>query len=624
MKLKKVLALCLCCTFILSGCGSSDSDATETAEDSTVSDGSHATVCTVDLTEGKYSDEKLDSSWDAASATSITLADSASTASSDAVTIDGDIITITESGTYVVSGELSNGQLIIETPNKGDVKLVLNGVTINNNTSSAIYVKEGKTVVVLADGTTNTFTDGESYVFEDGEDEPDATIFAKDDLSFNGNGTLIVTSNYKDAIKCKDDLKFISGNFEITAADDAVVGKDSVSVKDGTFLIASEGDSIKSTNAEESDKGYIMIDNGSFQLVSSKDALVAETLLRVNDGDFTITTGELSSQTTPDSQDVAQMSTQPSGGQRPSNDPMSNGKDGRGGDPFAGESSGSSENAVSTKGMKSFVELVIAGGTFDITSEDDAIHSNQNVTIEDGVLTIATGDDGIHAEKTLTINNGTINIEESYEGLEAFDIIVNDGDITLHASDDGINAAGDADSASNPEDDEEAETDGTNPKDNFSNFRGAGGMMEAEDQGATLTINGGTLLLYASGDVIDINGDGVINGGTVIAQGPTNGGNGTLDYASTFDVKGGTFWGVGSSGMAMNPTSDTQGVICGTVQETISAGTTISVADEDGNVVEELEVETQGQWLGVCSPKIEKNASYTLTIGTSKYSATAS
>lgn len=638
MKYKKILALFLCLTFVLTGCSSSSDSSTEESTTTATTEDGHATTCAVTLTKGKYSEEKLDSSWDANTATTIDLS-SLKVSDENKVTIDENVITITQAGTYVASGGLSEGQLIIDVPNKGDVKLVLNNASITSSNSSALHVKEGNTIIVLADGTENTFIDSENYTFENSEDEPDATIFAKDDLTFNGHGKLIVQANYKDAIKCKDDLKFVSGSYEITSIDDGIVGKDSVSVRDGSFQITSEGDALKTTNANEADKGYVMIDGGSFQITSTKDAIVAETLLRVNSGTLNIISGTLSAESSTSGfggasqpNAINMMDSQPGNqGGMPSGN-----RGGRGGmgDPGSMEpgsmepgnsmESSSSENTVSAKGLKSYVELIVAGGTLSITAEDDAIHSDQNATIDGGTLSVASGDDGLHAEKLLTINGGTIDVTQSYEGIEAFDIVINDGDITVNASDDGINAAGDADSVTNPEDNETTDTDDSEVQDNFSDFRGGGGMMEAEDQGATLTINGGNVAILANGDVIDINGDGVINGGTVTAQGPTSGGNGTLDYASSFDIQGGTFWGVGSAQMAMNPSSSAHGLICGTVQETISQGTTITVADSSGNTVAELEVQMQGQWLAVTSPEIEKGSTYTLTIGTSVYSATAS
>ena len=146
-------------------------------------------------------------------------------------------------------------------------------------------------VIILAEGTENVVTDGMEYIYEEGEDEPGAAIFAKDDLTFNGTGTLSVTGNYKHGIQCKDDLKFITGTYEVKAAEDGIVGKDSITVRNGNFTIDSGDDGMKATNIEEPDKGYVLIEEGSFQITAGGDGIQAETLLRVNDGNMKITTG---------------------------------------------------------------------------------------------------------------------------------------------------------------------------------------------------------------------------------------------------------------------------------------------------------------------------------------------
>lgn len=351
------------------------------------------TKSTVTLTEGKYSDEKLDDSWSEDTAGTLTLNKDSITSDDKTVQIDKTTAIITKAGTYILTGTLTDGQIIVDAEDKGDVKLVLNDADINCSSSAPIYIKSGNTVITLADGTENSVSDGEEYIYEkEDDDEPNAAIFAKDDLTFNGSGSLTVTGNYNHAIQSKDDLKFVAGTFDITSVGDGIVGKDSISVKDGIFTITSAGDGIKSTNIEETDKGYIMIDGGTFQIQSENDAMQAETLLRVNDGTFDILTN--------------------------------------------GTGQNMTQNSDSAKALKSYVELTVAGGKFTINSCDDALHSNQNVTIENGTFTITS-------------------------------------------SDDGVNAAGGSDMGDR------------------------GGGMAGEDQGASLTINGGTLYVNAEGDGLD-------------------------------------------------------------------------------------------------------------------------
>ncbi|XCP85677.1 carbohydrate-binding domain-containing protein [Roseburia hominis] len=716
MARRKYIALFLCAALLGTLCGCSQKEAGEEY----VSDLSgHATVSKVTLTEGKYSEEKLDDTWDENAAISLKLEEDRISASGvsetgmDGVMIEGSTATISKAGTYILSGSLKDGQIVVDADKNDYVKLVLNGADITCADSAPIYSKGGNLIITLAENTENTVTDGESYVFEEGEDEPSAAIFAKDDLSFNGKGALYVNANYNHAVQSKDDLKFVAGTYVMKAAGDAVVGKDSVSVKDGNFTIESGEDGIKATNIEDPGKGYVLIENGTFQITAGGDGIQAETLLRVNDGKLDIVTGggsgeavitgdmmedgfhgrgEMKEGEAPEGgerpegemlQEGDKLELEkPEGGDRPEGEIPQGGKgpkgempqDGnkpegemsqggdrpegempegevpqgevpQGGEKPEGESdfsgdppqeelqekndtpgtntdtSENGEGVVSTKALKSYVELVIAGGEFELDSYDDGLHSNQNVTIEDGAFTIQAGDDGIHADRNLTIDGGTIDITQSYEGLEGFDIVINAGDIKVVASDDGVNAAGDDDSAQNPEDDatqqasdEKAEKEDS-PAGNEPQMK-RGGFMAGEDQGATMTVNGGTLYVNANGDGLDANGDILLSGGTVTVHGPASGGNGTLDYATSCKIIGGVFLGVGSMGMAQNPSDDsTQPSLVGTLDSAVEAGTTISVKTTDGATIASVVTEKRTQWYAISSPELKQGESYIVCVG---------
>lgn len=681
MKYKKVVVLLAVAALGIAGCGKG-TDTTSTKSTSTeavtLSSSGHATVSTVDLTEGKYSEEKLDASWDEKSAVKITLNGDSVTADDKNVEVDGRKVTITGAGTYVLSGTLSDGQIVVDSDDKDSVRLVLNGAEITCSNSSAIWVKAGDTIITLADGTENTLTDGAEYTTDSEDDEPKAAVYAKDDLTFNGSGSLTVNGNYKNGIQCKDALKFVSGTYTITAANNGLVGKDSVSVKDGTYTITSGGDGIKSTNTDETDQGYVIIDGGTFTITAEGDGIQAETLLRVNEGDFTITTGggsanadtaasdsnsfagSTDTNTPPEKKDPPQGNGgQP--GEPPQNNTDNSNSDSNGSadgsdtsdsdtsgnqmqpggtPPDMNQQNSEEEDTTSTKGLKSYVELVTAGGTFNIDSCDDALHSDSSVKVTDGTYTINTGDDGIHADKTLNISGGTIDIQQCYEGSEGFDIVIDDGDIRVTSSDDAINAAGkseDTETTSStdeekPSADSSADTtaeSGTNKgqtddsRPDPGNGPGGGqqpgqmnGGMEAEDQGATLTINGGNLYVNANGDGLDANGDILITGGNLTLHGPEDGGNGTLDYASECKITGGTFAAVGSNGMIQNPSEDSeQPVICQSLDSQVESGTVISVKDEEGNVITEIKTEKNVQWYAFSSSKLKVGKTYTICIG---------
>ena len=294
-----LLSIMLICT--MSGCRQ-EGNGKEAEEAADLS--RHAAASTVTLTEGKYSEEKLCDTWDEKTAVHFIFendrisagenagADADSDSLEDKAEIRGNTVVIREEGDYVFSGTLADGQIIVDADKEETVRLVFQGVEITCSDSAPVYSKGGNVVITLAEGTENTVEDGSAYTFdEEGEDEPGAAIFAKDDLTFNGNGRLKVIGNYNHGIQCKDDLKFVAGTYIISSANDGIVGKDSVSIRNGDFTIESGDDGIKATNMEDSDKGYVLIENGTFQINAAGDGIQAETLLRVNNGVFEVTTG---------------------------------------------------------------------------------------------------------------------------------------------------------------------------------------------------------------------------------------------------------------------------------------------------------------------------------------------
>ena len=233
----------------------------------------------------------LADSWDESTAAGITFDTSGITVNGTGAAVSGQTVTITEAGTYVVSGTLADGQILIDAGKEAVVQLVLNGVELSNQTTAPIY-SSGKTKVILtlAAGTANTVSDSKEYVFANAtDDEPNAPIFTKGDLTINGTGSLEVHGNYGCAIRSKSILTVISGNLNLNAVSDGLKGKDAVIIRDGSIKITSGKDGIKSNNDEDAEKGYIWIDGGQIQIAAKDDGIQAETALIINDGDITIT-----------------------------------------------------------------------------------------------------------------------------------------------------------------------------------------------------------------------------------------------------------------------------------------------------------------------------------------------
>ena len=223
-------------------------------------------------------------------------------------------------------------------------------------------------------------------------------------------------------------------------------------------------------------------------------------------------------------------------------------------------------DSTSAKGLKAAGGVFVAGGTFDFDTSDDSVHSNGNVTIDGGTLNIASGDDGIHADGTLEINGGEIAITQSYEGLESAVMTINDGTIHMVTSDDGINVAGGADSSS---------VSGRPGQNDF-----------AVNENNQLYINGGYIAIDANGDALDCNGRIFMTDGVVILNGPTNDGNGAIDYMGEFTVSGGLLVAAGSSGMAEAPSeTSSQNSIMVNLDQMQQAGTLVHIVSEDGDEI---------------------------------------
>lgn len=469
-----------------------DTEADASEPDETKADETQADESETDETKagGAETDEtKADESETDGTKADESVTNETETASSG-VSISGNIITITKEGTYVLSGALSEGQIVVNA-DSAKVQLVLDNADITCASSAAIYVKNAdKTFITLAEGSENILMNTAEYEAID-DNNIDAVIFSKDDLTLNGKGTLTINSEYGHGIVSKDDLKLVGGTSNITAKNHALSGKDSVRIAAGTYNLTSGKDGIHSENADEEEKGFVYIASGDFTIESTGDGIDASYVVQIDDGDFDITAGDGAENATKTNNEMPGGGTggnmgggapggdKPSGeapsGEAPSGGPSSDSDSGKqtgqtppdkpDGDSFDGsrpdekasdnagsqtsqtppDMSGkdtSDADSTSTKGIKSDGALYVNGGTYTINSADDSFHSNSDVTINDGTYTISSGDDGIHADSALLVNGGTITVTESYEGLEGLNITINDGKIDITASDDGMNAAG--------------------------------------------------------------------------------------------------------------------------------------------------------------------------------------
>lgn len=491
---KRWIALPLAAVLFFAGCAAKENPGTsvvpgdntqntgaETVSGNTetpVDTGNTETGTTLVFNEDMFSNR--DMRTDYSDYVTVNLADNA-TAAAEGVTVEGSTVTITKEGTYYFTGTLTDGQIVVNVDEAEKVQIVLDNVNIACEGSAALYViSADKVFVTTVKGTTSTLKSTGEFVSTD-DNNINAAVFSKEDLTLNGEGTLVVECETGHAVVSKDDLKVTSGTYELTAAKNGLRGNDSVRIAGGTIIIDAGTDGIHAEN-EDTSKGYIYIAGGTLDITAQNDAMDASGDLVIDDGDITIETAGGASGTA-----------------------SSGNMFGQGG--FGGwgqTSSSSSSSEESTKGLKSDTQITINGGTLTLSCADDAVHSNGSLTVNGGILQITSDDDGVHADYELVVNGGTLNIN-AHEGLEATVITINDGEITISASDDGINAA--------------QKVNGYTP---------------------TFTLNGGTVTIsmgQGDTDAVDSNGNIVINGGTLKITAQS-----AFDYDGKAELNGGTVY----------------------------------------------------------------------------------
>lgn len=533
-----VALLLLACSFLFTtACGSTVKDAAEGT-----AGGARATTIIAEEESEMFSKRDSATDYDPEDIVAIALADGATSADDPRVTVSDDRVTLTGAGTYLVRGALTDGQLCIDAEDSDKLHIILSGASISTAGAAALYVRAAdKVFLTLEDGTSNHLAaSGEAVT--DGTANLDATVFSRCDLTVNGTGSLSVQSSASHGFAVKADLALMSGTFSVTAAKHAISAKKSIRIKDGSYLLTAGRDAIHAEDPDDTTRGFIYISGGTLRIDAASDGLDAATTLQFIGGSITATAG--------------------------------------------------------SKGIKAGGDLLVACDALDISATDDAIHTNASCAITHGSIRISTGDDGVHADDNLTVHGGTIRIEESYEGLEGSTVDILGGEITIKASDDGINAAGGADaSGSAPPNAPTGRHEDT--------FR-------ASDDTIYICIAGGHISVDAEGDGLDSNGSITVTGGTLLVSGSSGSDDAALDYDGTATVTGGIIVMTGSRGMAQNfGISSTQGSIL--LNYAASVLSTVSLRSEAGETLLSYEPPKAYSSVLVSHPSLTVGATYSLT-----------
>ena len=539
-----------------------------------------------------YSEQDL--SWDTSSETAIDLSNPTAT---DGVTVEDGTLTITKAGTYKLSGEYQ-GQIKVETADSDAVRLVLDNANITNSSGAALNVVNADEVILYsASGTTNTISDGADYTAT-GEDDPDAVVYSKADLTIAGEGTLKVNGNHEDGIHTSDGLVIASGTLEVNAANTGIKGKDYVDILGGTITVTAQQDGIKSTNDTDEGQGWTRLSNGTVTVNAGDDGFKASRVVEISGGSLTVEQSD---------EGIEAQYINVSGGDvnvTSADDGMNASL--KTSDSESKDSSANTSDAANQQ-QNNQQQGSLPGGQQNGTSNQQQQGTGQSPqgqppamsgSSQDG--TSQNGTSGTAQQQNNTQNQGNQNMGQppAMPGGNAQD----------GTSQNGTTGTGQQGMGQPPQ--------GGMPG-------GGGGTFEVID--AAINVSGGHVTVNAEGDGIDSNGVTTLSGGTLIVNGPSQGGNAALDTNGDLLLNGATVLSGSTADMFEAPsTNSTSGYLKLTNSSGFEQGSTVQVADSSGKVVANYKVtKSNVQLVLVSSSSIVKGQSYTVYTTTSAVDSNA-
>ena len=539
-----------------------------------------------------YSEQDL--SWDTSSETAIDLSNPTAT---DGVTVEDGTLTITKAGTYKLSGEYQ-GQIKVETADSDAVRLVLDNANITNSSGAALNVVNADEVILYsASGTTNTISDGADYTAT-GEDDPDAVVYSKADLTIAGEGTLKVNGNHEDGIHTSDGLVIASGTLEVNAANTGIKGKDYVDILGGTINVTAQQDGIKSTNDTDEGKGWTRLSNGTVTVNAGDDGFKASRVVEISGGSLTVEQSD---------EGIEAQYINVSGGDVN----VTSADDGMNASlkTSDSESTDSSANTSDTANQQQNNQQQgsLPGGQQNGTSNQQQQGTGQppqgqppamSGSSQDGTSQNGTTGTGQQQNNTQNQGNQDMGQPPAMPGGNAQD----------GKSQNGTTGTGQQGMGQPPQ--------GGMPG-------GGGGTFEVID--AAINVSGGHVTVNAEGDGIDSNGVTTLSGGTLIVNGPSQGGNAALDTNGDLLLNGATVLSGSTADMFEAPsTNSTSGYLKLTNSSGFEQGSTVQVADSSGKVVANYKVtKSNVQLVLVSSSSIVKGQSYTVYTTTSAVDSNA-
>lgn len=611
-KIHKTTAAILLTAILLSSCGTKTENYSDTGEgflDNRITAvGAENTESIEIIPAAEYSEFDLNSEI-AEDAVMIELNGNTAEFTSEAVELREGKLVISSGGDYVLRGSFKD-QIIVNARADDNVHLILDGVSLTAAMAPLYFVCAKNASVTLAEGSLNTIADSTVYTFGEGEDEPNAAVFSKCDLSINGTGSLEVNGLYECGIRSKDDLKIISGNISVQSVGDAVKGKDSLLIRDGNIMIVSSADGLKSNNDEDINRGYVIIEGGNIDVTAGDDGIHSETWLQIYDGNINVHQSY---------EALEAKKIEIYGG----NLNLTASDDGI--NASSGSSGGAEDFFGQDRGGKAFDWGSIFGsGDSEFAEAPEIPEGMESPQMPEGDMMFGDRDmpaDGVMPEMP---GNGEIPAMPDNEGIPPAG---NDmGEMTeIPQNQDWAGRA----QKPNRQDENFKEAGGENGffggrggnggnKEN-GGFGGMGRMNEAVEDGVYIRISGGTIRVQSGVDILDSNGTFTQIGGTLITAGTSmtvyGSPDGVIDTNGESSIEGGTFVSLArSGGSGLESFTALPGFLYSTSTDA-DPYAELTITDESDNTVLSFIPGVSSQTIFITSGLFETGKEYTVRYG---------
>ena len=499
-------------------------------------------------------------SYDESRATQITLADQTATVTGQGASFSDQTLTITQTGTYVLTGSGKNIKLVVEAADTDQVHLVFQNLTLEGEGTLLQINKAQEVVISLAEGSQNALT--ESQASDD--EEVKATIHSQVPLTLNGTGNLTLTALTKNALEVEDDLKVLGGTYTVKAANHGFKAEGALAIEAATLTIEAGKDGLHAEHDETTERANISLNPTQLSIAAIEDGVDAGNELTIKGGTITVSQSE--------------------------------------------------------EGLEARVIRQL-GGDVTIKSSDDGVNASTGSSSKtsDTSTTSKTSD----ANTTSNTADTSSSASQATTDSATASIAASQATATPVATSqtDQVNKDKNAPPPSPPAG--QAPPQGGQPPQNGQGPGGMPpGGQEESDPSLQIILEGGTLTIDAEGDGIDSNGTVSISGGSLVVNGSVQGGNGPLDAAGDITITGGTVWALGTSDMLQGfAQGSTQASITANIAGT--AGQTLIILNAKGKEVARQTASKDFQAVIMSSADLVDGQTYTIQVEGTTQTATA-